>query len=114
MRLYGILSTDSDGENIITQIFTSLDNVPEDETIYYTDVEGADIYDFDKAWKIYSDDVEEIYDAVKIEDKYFDYDDVTAEELPEEYTYIETITNVDWDKLRKCPRGVVYIKRVRK
>ena len=108
MRLYGILGEDNDGVNIITQIFTSLDNVPEDGTVYYTDAEGADVYDFDKAWKVYNGDVEEIWDAIKVGDKYIDYDDVTAENLPEEYTYTETLTRVDWDKLRKCPRGIVY------
>ena len=108
MRLYGILGEDNDGVNVITQIYTSLENVPEDETIYYSDVEGADVYDFDRAWKAYSGDIEEIWDAIKVGDKYIDYDDVTAEDLPEEYTYTETLTRVDWDKLRKCPRGTVY------
>ena len=108
MRLYGVLGEDNDGVNIITQIYTSINNVPEDETIYYSDVEGADVYDFDRAWKAYSGDIEEIWDAIKVGNKYIDYDDVTAEDLPEEYTYTETLTRVDWDKLRKCPRGVLY------
>jgi hypothetical protein len=105
MRLYGILGADSDGENIITQIFTSLDNAPEDETIFYTDEEGANIYNFE-TWKVYSGDLEEIWDAIKVGDKYVDYDRINAEDLPEEYT--ETLTRVDWDKLMKCPRGVLY------
>jgi hypothetical protein len=107
MRLYGILGADNDGENIITQIFTSLDNAPEDETIFYTDEEGANIYNFE-TWKVYSGDLEEIWDAIKVGDKYVDYDRINAEDLPEEYTYTETLTRVDWDKLMKCPRGVVY------
>ena len=108
MRLYGIADYDNDDELMITQIFTSLASIPEDKTIYYTDEEGADINDFEKAWKIYSGDLEEIWDAIKVGDKYVDYDEINAEDLPEEYTYTETLTRVDWDKLMKCPRGVVY------
>ena len=108
MRLYGIADYDNDYELMITQIFTSLASIPEDETIYYTDEEGADINDFEKAWKIYSGNVREIGDAIKVGDKYIDYDEIDAEDLPEEYTYTETLTRVDWDKLGECPRGTVH------
>ena len=108
MRLYGIADYDNDYELMITQIFTSLASIPENETIYYTDEEDADINDFEKAWKIYSGNVREIGDAIKVGDKYVDYDEINAEDLPEEYTYTETLTRVDWDKLGECPRSVVY------
>lgn len=104
MRYFGILSFDSDGEQIIGKVCTSLEGLQADgENIYYCDSDsGVDVCNVEESWHPYSGEFLSEEDAYNINGEYYSCD---ADEYPDDYMCERIIKEPDYDKLGECPRG---------